>query len=109
NVLGIPVVALIDTNCDPAGISYLVPGNDDAIKSIILFTDYFANSVVEGFTAAKAKGKAMATSDKSDRDASLEKEILSKFEQDIDLKEEAEEIQEAADKDEVKEKIEEKK
>ncbi|TDJ08133.1 MAG: 30S ribosomal protein S2 [Deltaproteobacteria bacterium] len=109
NVLGIPVVALIDTNCDPAGISYLVPGNDDAIKSIILFTDYFANSVVEGFTAAKAKGKALATSDKSDRDASLEKEILSKFEKDIDLKEEAEEIQEAEDKEEVKEEIEEKK
>lgn len=108
NVLGIPVVALIDTNCDPAGISYVVPGNDDAIKSIILFTDYFANSVVEGNTAAKAKGKS-ASADKSDRDAGLEKEILSKFEKDIDLKEEAEEIQEAADKEEVKEEIEEKK
>lgn len=109
NVLGIPVVALIDTNCDPAGISYVVPGNDDAIKSIILFTDYFANSIVEGSTAAKAKGKAPATSDKADRDARLEKEILSKFEKDIDLKEEAEETQETEDKAEVKEEVEEKK
>jgi len=107
NVLGIPVVALIDTNCDPAGISYVVPGNDDAIKSIILFTDYFANSVVEGSTKAKTKGKATATTEKSDRDAGLEKEILSKFEKDIDLKEEAEEVQveedKAVDKEEIKE------
>ena len=108
NVLGIPVVALIDTNCDPAGISYVVPGNDDAIKSIVLFTDYFANSVVEGNTSAKSKGKS-ASADKSDRDAGLEKEILSKFEKDIDLKGEAEEVQEEADKKEVKEEIEEKK
>ena len=108
NVLGIPVVALIDTNCDPAGISYVVPGNDDAIKSIILFTEYFANSVVEGNTSAKSKGKS-ASADKSDRDAGLEKEILSKFEKDIDLKGEAEEVQEEADKKEVKEEIEEKK
>jgi small subunit ribosomal protein S2 len=101
NVLGIPVVALIDTNCDPAGISYVVPGNDDAIKSIILFTDYFANSVVEGNTAAKAKGKS-AAAERSDRDAGLEKEILSKFEKDIDLKEEAEEVTEEVKEEEKK-------
>ena len=108
NVLKIPVVALIDSNCDPEGISYIVPGNDDAIKSILLFTDYFANAVVEGATAARSKGKATATAEQSDRDANLEKEILSKFEKDIDLKEEAEEIQEDADKAEDKEEIKEK-
>jgi small subunit ribosomal protein S2 len=88
NVLNIPVVALIDTNCDPEGVDYVVPGNDDAIKSIILFSEYFANSVVEGSTQAKAKGKDASKSEKSDRDVALEKEILSKFEKDIDLKEE---------------------
>jgi len=82
-VLGIPVVALTDTNCDPEGIDYIVPANDDAIKSIILFAEYFANSVVEGNTVAKAKGKL--TSDTSSRDLDLEQEILSKFEKDIDL------------------------
>ena len=46
--LNIPVIAITDTNCDPDGIDYVVPGNDDAIKSITLFTSYFANSIVEG-------------------------------------------------------------
>jgi small subunit ribosomal protein S2 len=41
NNLGIPVVAITDTNCDPEGIDYIVPGNDDAIKSITMFTEYF--------------------------------------------------------------------
>jgi small subunit ribosomal protein S2 len=46
--LGIPVVALCDTNCDPDGIEYVIPGNDDALKSIRLFTTAIADSVVEG-------------------------------------------------------------
>ncbi|MDC1174133.1 30S ribosomal protein S2 [Bacteriovoracaceae bacterium] len=85
NVLGIPVVAITDTNCDPEGISYVVPGNDDAIKSVKLFAEYFADSV-------KASGGVKKTaSGEPARDASLEKEIISKFEQDIDLIEETEE------------------
>lgn len=82
-VLGIPVVAITDTNCNPDGIDYVVPANDDAIKSIILFAEYFANSVVEGNTIARAKGKL--SSENSSRDLDLEQEILSKFEKDIDL------------------------
>ncbi len=46
--LGIPVVALCDTNCDPGGIKHVVPGNDDAIKSIRLFTNAIAEAVMEG-------------------------------------------------------------
>ena len=46
--LGIPVVALTDTNCDPAGIEYLIPGNDDAIRAIKLITSMMAEAVVEG-------------------------------------------------------------
>ena len=46
--LGIPVVALCDTNCDPNGITYVIPGNDDAIKSIRLFTAAIADSIIEG-------------------------------------------------------------
>ncbi|MGE5280122.1 MAG: 30S ribosomal protein S2 [Deltaproteobacteria bacterium] len=46
--LGIPVVALIDTNCDPDLIDYPVPGNDDAIKSIRLITGLMAESLIEG-------------------------------------------------------------
>ncbi len=48
NRLGIPVVALCDTNCDPNGVDYVIPGNDDAIKSIRLFTAAVADAVAEG-------------------------------------------------------------
>ena len=48
NKLGITVVALCDTNCDPRGIDYIIPGNDDAIKSIRLFTTAMADAITEG-------------------------------------------------------------
>ena len=44
---GIPVVAVVDTNCNPEGIDYPIPGNDDAIRAITLFTQIIANAVVE--------------------------------------------------------------
>jgi len=46
--LNIPIVALVDTNCDPDGIDYLIPGNDDAIRSIRLITSKVADAVEEG-------------------------------------------------------------
>jgi small subunit ribosomal protein S2 len=48
NKLGIPIVALTDTNCDPDGIDYVVPGNDDAIRAIKLITSLMAEAVREG-------------------------------------------------------------
>lgn len=45
--LGVPIVAVVDTNCNPEGITYPIPGNDDAIRSISLFTQIIANAVVE--------------------------------------------------------------
>ena len=45
--MGIPVVAVVDTNCNPEGITYPIPGNDDAIRAISLFTSIIANAVVE--------------------------------------------------------------
>ena len=56
NTLGIPVVALCDTNCDPTGIQYVVPGNDDAIKSIRLFAAAVADSVAEGRGLSTSRG-----------------------------------------------------
>lgn len=81
--LNIPVVALIDTNCDPTDIDYVVPANDDAIKSVSLFADYFGNSVAQGRNKFTASKKSSAS--KGDKDSSLEQEILNKFEKDIDL------------------------
>ena len=46
--LGIPVVAIVDTNCDPDEIDYVIPGNDDAIRAIKLISQTMANAVIEG-------------------------------------------------------------
>ena len=54
--LGIPVVAIVDTNCSPDGIKYLVPGNDDASRAISLYCDLVARSVLSGM--AKHMGDA---------------------------------------------------
>ncbi|HHV27263.1 30S ribosomal protein S2 [Anaerosalibacter bizertensis] len=47
-ILGIPVVAIVDTNCDPDEIDYVIPGNDDAIRAVKLLTGTIANAVIEG-------------------------------------------------------------
>src|SRR5262245_40596355 len=46
--LGIPVVAIVDTNCDPDEVDWVIPGNDDALRAIRLFTSKIADSVIEG-------------------------------------------------------------
>ena len=46
--LGLPVIALVDTNCDPEGIDYVIPGNDDALRAIRLFASKISDSVAEG-------------------------------------------------------------
>ncbi len=48
NKLGIPVVAIVDTNCNPDGIDYIVPGNDDALRAVRLFVSKMADAIVEG-------------------------------------------------------------
>lgn len=60
NTLNIPVVAVVDTNCDPDGIDYLIPGNDDAIRSIGLFTKRIADICIEGAEFHKAVMKEKA-------------------------------------------------
>jgi small subunit ribosomal protein S2 len=53
--LGIPVVAVVDTNCDPTEVDYVIPGNDDALRAIRLFASKIADSVIEGSQAATDK------------------------------------------------------
>src|SRR5437899_254459 len=53
--LGIPVVAVVDTNCDPTEVDYVIPGNDDALRAIRLFASKIADSIVEGAQAATDK------------------------------------------------------
>ena len=47
-ILGIPVVAIVDTNCDPDEVDYVIPGNDDAIRAVKLLTETMANAILEG-------------------------------------------------------------
>ncbi len=81
NRLGIPVIALTDTNCDPDGIDHIIPGNDDAIKSIKLITAKMADAALAGKArrgesvetdADIATAMAEANTDKADKPASNE-------------------------------------
>jgi small subunit ribosomal protein S2 len=77
NRLGIPVVAVVDTNCDPQGIDYVIPGNDDAIRSIRLFTGKIAEACIEGksryATWLQEHGGRDAQREEDDRDAASER------------------------------------
>ncbi|MCS6909470.1 MAG: 30S ribosomal protein S2 [Anaerolineales bacterium] len=53
NILNIPIVALVDTNCDPSGVDYVIPANDDAIRAIKLMTARIADAVIEGLNLRK--------------------------------------------------------
>ena len=57
-VLGIPVVAITDTNCDPDNIDHIIPGNDDALKSIKLFANAVATAYLDGAKAFEEKARA---------------------------------------------------
>jgi small subunit ribosomal protein S2 len=76
NRLGIPVVAVVDTNCDPEGIDYVIPGNDDAIRSIRLFTGKIAEACIEGrarYSAWAAQHADERRPGEDDRDAASER------------------------------------
>ena len=61
--LGIPVVAIVDTNCDPDEVDYVIPGNDDAIRGIKLILSVMADAVLEGKQGEQFTG---AEDEKSD-------------------------------------------
>jgi small subunit ribosomal protein S2 len=63
NRLGIPIVAVVDTNCSPEGIDYVIPGNDDALRAVRLFASRIADSIVEGQQIATEGGVVEQTGD----------------------------------------------
>ena len=74
NKLGIPVVAVVDTNCDPDEIDYVIPGNDDAIRAIRLFAQKMADAVIEGNAGPQSRSayrraieEAPASTEEADR------------------------------------------
>src|SRR5205085_7507449 len=60
NRLGIPVIAVVDTNCSPEGIDYVIPGNDDALRAVRLFASRIADAILEGqqMKARETEGEA---------------------------------------------------
>jgi small subunit ribosomal protein S2 len=60
NRLGIPIVAVVDTNCSPEGIDYVIPGNDDALRAVRLFASRIADAILEGQQIATEGGVATA-------------------------------------------------
>ncbi|MBX6423487.1 30S ribosomal protein S2 [Thermosulfurimonas sp. F29] len=101
--LGIPVVAITDTNCDPDLIDYIIPGNDDAIRAIKLLTSRIADAVVEGLEIYREK--VAAESDKEVEEAGEElseeekaeaiiEEVLREEEKEAELEEEAQKLEE---------------
>jgi len=67
--LGIPIVAIVDTNCDPDEIDYVIPGNDDAIRSVKLISGAIANAVIEA-----RQGEMGETAAETDENTDTEKE-----------------------------------
>jgi small subunit ribosomal protein S2 len=60
NRLGIPIVAVVDTNCSPEGIDYVIPGNDDALRAVRLFASRIADAIVEGNQIATEGGVVLS-------------------------------------------------
>jgi len=63
NRLGIPIVAVVDTNCSPEGIDYVIPGNDDALRAVRLFASRIADAIVEGNQIATEGGVVVPPTD----------------------------------------------
>ena len=68
NLLKIPVIALVDTNCDPTHVDYVIPSNDDAIRAIKLMTATIANAVLEGKALRKEEEEVEAVGELADLD-----------------------------------------
>ena len=62
--LGIPVVAIVDTNCDPEEVDYVIPGNDDAIRAVKLIVECIANAVLEA-----KQGESFAKEEEAESEA----------------------------------------
>ncbi|MDD4438425.1 MAG: 30S ribosomal protein S2 [Tissierellia bacterium] len=77
-ILGIPVVAIVDTNCDPDEVDYVIPGNDDAIRAVKLLTATIADAVLEG------KQGVQMTDEEVEEDDEVSDEELEKVEEELE-------------------------
>jgi small subunit ribosomal protein S2 len=75
--LGVPVIAILDTNCDPDEVDYKIPGNDDAIRSVTLLTRVIADAVADGLISRSGGGAAAEGDEAPEPMAEWERELLS--------------------------------
>ena len=73
--LNIPVVGLVDTNCNPEDVDYPIPGNDDAIRAVKLITDVMANAVIEGRQGEAADVEEMMDSEETEEPTDMEEVV----------------------------------
>lgn len=83
--LGIPTIAVVDTNCDPSNITHVIPGNDDAIRSVRLFARLIADSCLEGARVFQEKLRAQEIAETATKEEGEAEKKVSRFEGDIDL------------------------
>jgi small subunit ribosomal protein S2 len=95
NKLNIPIIAIVDTNCDPDDIDFVIPGNDDAIRAIKLFSSKIADAVVEG--KDRFEELIQAESDKGDLAQEAEDDIESDVPESIETKDEGFDTEESVE------------
>lgn len=78
NRLDVPVIAMVDTNCDPDGVDYVIPSNDDAIRAIKLIVEAMANAALEGLALRKGADDVIAVTGTEEKAAAGE-EVLAKM------------------------------
>jgi small subunit ribosomal protein S2 len=76
NILSVPVIALVDTNCDPSGVDYVIPANDDAIRAIKLLTSKIADAVLEGRASRKDEAPSEAEGERYGEAEFKEEDLL---------------------------------
>ena len=90
--LNIPVFAIVDTNCDPEEVDYLIPANDDAVKTVEIITQYMADAVIEGDSKLKEKkAEEVAEKERVKKEKDLVKKEEMKKKSEAKAKKDAEE------------------
>ena len=79
--LGIPVVGLVDTNCNPEELDYPIPGNDDAIRAVKLIADVMANAVIEGKQGESFEEETEVEEQVSEQEATTIEEVVANEEE----------------------------
>ncbi len=97
--LNIPVFAIVDTNCDPDEVDYLIPANDDAVKTVEIITKYMADAVIEGDAKLKEKkAEEVAEKERVKKEKELEKKEEAKKKSEAKAKKDAEDEAKSTEK-----------